>query len=1011
LDENGIRIGTAKTLNSNHQAVLNDSFVVKAGTTKSITIAGDSDNNQDAYAGQVAALSLVAVDAGSATVSGTLPITGSVQTVNATLAIGSVTLTRGIRDPGVAGSKEVGVAAYIFSGLRLTAGSNEEVSFKSIRWNQSGSAAAGDLANIKTYIDGDATAYDVVASSDGKYYTTTFATPIKIGKGEYKEVYVKGDIVSGSGRTVDFDLYRYSDIQVLGLTFGYDILPSATDSGDSATDDDGTLQEANPNYDGYEVAIGNGSITVTKATSVAAQNVAENVSGQVLGGFEVEVKGEDITVGKMLFDLGVVEANETLGTDDVTSISLYDASGNVVAGPVDGVAGGVNAISFTDTVTFKVGKFVYTLKGKVGTDFSTNDTIAASTTPSTDWTSVRGSVTANTITPSSAVVTMSTMTVKSAALSVSVSPTPAAQNVVAGVQGYTFANYIFDASSSGEDIRVTSFLPTWGGANNKADELTNCQLFDGTTALNTGSNAINPLDSVQSATEVTFTLDNGWVIPKGTAKTVALKCNILAGSSGSPHWDLVSDVDHVISSGITSGQTFSETVTAGTGKTMTIQSAGTLTVATDDTSPSLKWVQAGATDQTLGVFKVTSAYEDVKLVSMGLQLATSTNANDSMASNTPSDVSKVSLWVGSKKVGEASGFNSTDYATTTFSTAYGATEADYTVAKDASLLITVKADIGVIGTNTSAYPGHLIVVNYDGSSADDEANPGLKAQGMSSGTSVYGTATDKTTNGARIAKAIPTVEKVAMSGTLANEWNTLYRFKITAPTAVDGISLYKFTFDVATSTGGGQEAVGDVLSSSLYRIGEFKVFCYDQPNFTVGSCGSFDNSGLLNVGGLAFGDFSDSAAVGSAEPSEVDIYFNPADSSLGSTKAAITIPSGATRYFELQGNVTGSGTTTAGISVTTKMLGDATFASLNNAINGVDTGGTTNDLTVLGDNWVTGAYIFATSAANVDAWDDDDFIWSGNSKAVSAITTHDWFNGFLVPGMPTEASVGQTLSK
>ena len=165
-----LRIGTAKTLNSNHQATLNDSFVVKAGTTKIVTIAGDSDNNQDAYAGQVPVLSVVAVNAGTATVNGTLPIAGTGMTVNATLAIGVITLTRGTRDPGVAGSKEVGVTAYVFSGLRLTAGSNEEVSFKSIRWNQSGSAATGDLANIKTYIDGDTTAYDVSVSSDGKIH-------------------------------------------------------------------------------------------------------------------------------------------------------------------------------------------------------------------------------------------------------------------------------------------------------------------------------------------------------------------------------------------------------------------------------------------------------------------------------------------------------------------------------------------------------------------------------------------------------------------------------------------------------------------------------------------------------------------------------------------------------------------------------------------------------------------------------------------------------------------------
>ena len=63
-----------------------------------------------------------------------------------------------------------------FSGVKITAGSAEKIRVKSIRWNQSGSAAAVDLSNIKTYVEG--TAYDTVASSDGKYFTSTFGDGI-----------------------------------------------------------------------------------------------------------------------------------------------------------------------------------------------------------------------------------------------------------------------------------------------------------------------------------------------------------------------------------------------------------------------------------------------------------------------------------------------------------------------------------------------------------------------------------------------------------------------------------------------------------------------------------------------------------------------------------------------------------------------------------------------------------------------------------------------------------------
>jgi hypothetical protein len=82
------------------------------------------------------------------------------------------------------------------------------------------------------------------------------------------------------------------------------------------------------------------------------------------------------------------------------------------------------------------------------------------------------------------------------------------------------------------------------------------------------------------------------------------------------------------------------------------------------------------------------------------------------------------------------------------------------------------------------------------------------------------------------------------------------------------------------------------------------------------------------------------------------------------------------------------------------MDGDATFASLNNAAALGDLVGEDNDLTSLGDNWATGRYIFATTASATDAWDNDDFIWSGNSTNTSqSIVDYDWFNGFLVPGL------------
>lgn len=122
VDENGVQIGLSKTLNSIHQVTLNEPFTVKAGQTRTMTIGGNAlaSAPTTSNAGQIAYLALVSVST-SATISGTLPITGTGQTINENLTIGSLTTpTRGTLDPGSGNTKEVGTTGYYFSSVRFT---------------------------------------------------------------------------------------------------------------------------------------------------------------------------------------------------------------------------------------------------------------------------------------------------------------------------------------------------------------------------------------------------------------------------------------------------------------------------------------------------------------------------------------------------------------------------------------------------------------------------------------------------------------------------------------------------------------------------------------------------------------------------------------------------------------------------------------------------------------------------------------------------------------------------
>ena len=297
LDENGTQFDIAKTLGSNHQAIIGGTFTVMAGTSKTLTVAGNMAASLTAYAGQVASLTVTGINTTS-TVSGSFPITGASQTINATVTLGTAVGSVSSYDPGTTATKPIGTTGYKFTGVRITAGSAEDIRLQSVRFYQAGSAGSGDLSNVMIYVDG--VAYPTTVSADGKYYVANLGSGTVIAKGLAKDVWIAGDITgSGSaGRKIDFDIQKNTDIYVTGETFKYGIIAS------------GTITTATPSLNGSEVTVSAGSFTsVTKATSVAAQNIAINLANQVLGGYTTDISGEAISVQSQVFHIATSTAS------------------------------------------------------------------------------------------------------------------------------------------------------------------------------------------------------------------------------------------------------------------------------------------------------------------------------------------------------------------------------------------------------------------------------------------------------------------------------------------------------------------------------------------------------------------------------------------------------------------------------------------------------------------------------------------------------------------------------
>ena len=874
IDSNGLQVGVSHTFDSNHQTVVGDTMTLAPGASQTFTVAGNISST-NAQSGEVAAISVVGINT-SAPVAGSLPITGAQQTINTTLMLGNISIGSSAFDPGTPTTKHIGDTAVKFSGVRFTNSStNEDAKFYSIRWRLNGSVGSSDLANVVTIVNG--TSYPTTLSSDGRYYTTVFPGGILVGKGNNVDVYVQGDIVgtNASNRTAEFDIDKTSDVYFVGQVYGYGL--SLTGTIGTYNTGSGHVTNADvskqPWFVGSAVTVQGGTVTtIQNATNVPSQNIAVNVSNQPLGGFQTNFAGEPVTVQGMKFNITGIA---TTTTSQLTLISIVNENGSVVAGPVDAVAG---VATFTNSVTFPTGLHTYTIQGKLPSNTANGGTIQLSTDPST-WTSPQGQLTGNSVTISTPLFTMNTMTVRSAQLTISAGTSPSSQTVVAGGQNVLMATIQLDASQSGEDVQLSSLPIVHTGAGNLG-YLNNCQLWDGTTALNTGSDVLN---TVATTSTVTFT-QGALRITKGTVKTLSFTCNLSSSANaGATYTFGVNSSNAPTVTGVTSGNT----VTTGSGNlvvntsssgTMTVSSGASVTVTIDSSSPSYAVNAGGTTGVVMSVIKLRATNENVNLTKLGLTVGNGSYLAKATGSGNQSygsaDLTQVYLYNSSGTLLGTATFTGTN------NTATSTLNVPLTLTRDTDVTITVKADLANIGVSAPGGIGNLVKVdplNFEGTGASS----GSTIKGAASGTSA----------GVRLFKSYPSLALETLPSTGVAD-GRLMHFKVTANTA-GSIGISKFTFKVSTTS-------ATVTNIDLYG---FTDSAYSQAVSGQGTGGQIGSQVASAINGTAF----------SYTPT------NP-----------LQIPAGQTYYFELRAAVSG---VTTGSSVVTTLVGDSGFPTVNDVVN------------------------------------------------------------------------------
>jgi hypothetical protein len=535
------------------------------------------------------------------------------------------------------------------------------------------------------------------------------------------------------------------------------------------------------------------TFTISNSQFVSSQQIGVNIPNQPLGGFDTQMPGEAIVVPQMNFWLSTSSAPAGL----LTNITLLNENGVVLAGPVDAsfdASSGKQRVHFSDTVTLPAGSHTYILKGMLPANYTTGAAITASVNPALDWGASHTFNTNAAVSLPTTTVIMNTMTAKTSSLSISMSPFPAAQSITGGIFGFAFANVQLDATQSGEDLRMNSLRLT---ANGNVEDLFACQLWDGSTALSTGSNVLGVI-STTTANLISF--NNSLAIQKGTVKTLVLRCNVSPSAANGHTYAFGVDSAYAYSAtGVDSATTFTPSVTTGTGATMTVAQP-TLSLTVAPSSPAYQVVAAGATGVTVGVLQFRANFDTMTLTKIGL----------SIASGSSSSFNQLSIYDGATQVGTAVFPAGSTSATSTFTL-------PVTLPHDTDKMLTIKADISDIGIGKAGTEGALLIINP--LNAEANSTIGLIKTGASGSTS-----------GVRILNSMPIVTQGALPATGVSD-GRLLRFSVTANSA-GGIGLGKFAFALATSS----------LNLSDVRLFAYTDPAYSNPISGQGAGGQIGNS-------------------------------------------------------------------------------------------------------------------------------------------------------------------------
>ena len=490
--------------------------------------------------------------------------------------------------------------------------SNEGIRLYSLSLYNYGSAAASDYKDVQLVAQ-DGTVLATAQPSEKWVHFNLSASPYLIDKGLTKDFTIKAKLIGGTTRTIQFVVYNNYDIDIRGVSTGVSVIPSA-----------GTNDTSFPIGNGWNIqTIGSGSMQFNRDVSSPSAAVVPGATSVVLAKYYAKPTGEQMELRQVSF--GIIQNGVALtGTVyvKVNDQTVYSSAANTTNFPVAGTVATVTLSSYP-LLNAGVNSYI-TIEASVN---STATSTSNYTVNDFDIIQVKRIVTNDLLDPGVSAVDGHQISVSAAALTVTTLATPVSQSVVAGTNQFGLAQIQLNSQAGGEDVKITSIVvtDTLQGGNTAYGGITNLTLWNGSDQL------VTTASTASNANTVTFTFQTAVVVPRASPFALSLKGDTLTVSSSTAHRYNVAAAGDVTATGFTTGNTLaasSKTVT-GNGQTITIASAGTLTlslVSGSGASPSTdQLVSAGTTNGTYFAFKMTSQVEQQKITSL-LLTATSTGS-------------------------------------------------------------------------------------------------------------------------------------------------------------------------------------------------------------------------------------------------------------------------------------------------------------------------------------------------------------------------------------------------